>query len=157
MADALKRPEPSLYESDFYDWTQDQAAKLRARATFDNRGDIDWEHAAEELESVGASEKREIRSRLEVLLVHLLKWQFQPRKRKHGWKDTIDEQRRRLAMVVDDSPSLRSFPAAILSDVYPLAVTVAMRETRLSEKSFPPECPYTIEQVLDPEFYPEVS
>lgn len=156
MADALKKP-TSLYESDFYAWTVDQAEKLRARATFDNRGDIDWENAAEEIESVGRSDKREIRSRLEVLLLHLLKWRFQSKRRKHGWRDTIVEQRRRLPMVVDDSPSLREYPVSVLDDVYALAVIGAARETGLPKAEFPLTCPFTIDQILHPDFYPDAE
>lgn len=153
MAETLKTD--SLYDRDFYAWTQDQAGKLRARASFDNRGDIDWEHAAEEIESVGASEKREIRSRLRALILHLLKWKHQKTKRKSGWRSTIDEQRDRLAMVLEDSPSLAAFPQEVLAGAYRLAVSKALEETRLPASTFPSECPFTIDEVLDPQFYPE--
>ena len=76
--------EDSLYERDFYAWTQDQAEKLRGRA----HNDIDWENVAEEIESVGRSQKKEIRSRLAVLMQHLLKWHFQPERRSHSWQST---------------------------------------------------------------------
>ncbi|KQT69967.1 MULTISPECIES: DUF29 domain-containing protein [unclassified Aureimonas] len=153
MAPSLKTD--SLYERDFFAWTQDQAGKLRARASFDNRGDVDWEHAAEEIESVGASEKREIRSRLRALILHLLKWKYQTAKRKSGWRSTIDEQRDRLAMVLEDSPSLAVFPQEVLAGAYRLAVAKALQETRLPASSFPQECPFTIGEILDPEFFPE--
>ncbi|HDZ75632.1 MAG TPA: DUF29 domain-containing protein [Aurantimonas coralicida] len=157
MAEPAPTPNTDLYERDFYAWTQDQAAKLRARASFDNRGDVDWDHAAEEIEGVGASEKREIRSRLKTLLVHLLKWRFQPGKRKGGWEATIGEQRERIAMVIEDSPSLRSFPGEALASAYVLARRKAIEETELPEEAFPLACPFTIDQILDETFYPETD
>lgn len=155
MPNALKTQEPRLYDLDFYAWTQDQGAKLRARAAFDSRGDIDWENVAEEIEGVGRSDKREIRSRLEVLLLHLLEWQFQPTRRKAGWRSTIDEQRRRLQLVIEDSPSLRSFPKQALADAFALAVTAAADETELPETSFPSRCPYILDDIMNNSFYPE--
>ena len=153
MADALKKPD-DLYARDFYAWTQDQAAKLRARAAFDNRGDIDWENAAEEIESVGRSDRREIGNRMAVLLLHLLKWQFQADKRKSGWRSTIIEQRRQLRELLDESPSLRALPAEILARDYPDARDKAAAETRLPEDFFPETCPYRVEEILDRTFYP---
>ncbi|MBB3997371.1 DUF29 domain-containing protein [Aureimonas pseudogalii] len=152
---ATDRTPSAAYERDFFAWTQDQAAKLRARTA--ETGDVDWENVAEEIEGVGISEKREVRSRLEVLIVHLLKWQFQPDRRKHEWSDTITEQRRRLSMVIDDSPSLRTFPAAILADLYDLAVMSATKETQMPRSVFPATCPFGIEEILDPEFLPEAA
>jgi hypothetical protein len=153
MAQSLKTD--SLYDRDFYAWTQDQAGKLRARASFDNRGDVDWEHAAEEIEGVGASEKREIRSRLRVLILHLLKSKHQKTGRKSGWRPTIDEQRDRLGMVMEDSPSRLVFSSEALAGAYRLAGSKALSETRLPASTFPAECPFTIEELLDPDFYPE--
>ncbi|WP_152047231.1 DUF29 domain-containing protein [Aureimonas psammosilenae] len=155
MAEPLKKPD--LYEEDFYAWTQDQAAKLRARAAFDNRGDIDWQNTAEEIESVGASEKREIRSRLRVIALHLLKWRYEPEKRKSGWRSTIDTQRERMAMVIEDSPSLRGFPSCALESAYGLARIKAADETGLPESVFPASCPFKIKQILDSDFFPEAA
>ena len=146
-----------LQARDFYAWTQDQAAKLRARAAFDNRGDINWGEVAEEIEGVGANEKRENRSRLRTLLLHLLKWRFQPDKRKSGWRLTIAEQRERIVMVLQDSPSLGSFPDDALEGAYRLAVIAAVKETELPEHVFPANCPFTIGEVLDPNVYPETG
>src|SRR4051812_40838562 len=142
--------EDSLYERDFYAWTQDQAEKLRARA----HNDIDWENAAEEIESLGRSDKREIKSRLEILLRHLLKWEFQPEKRKSGWYSTIVEQREQLASLVGESPSLRDMPRQEMAKMYRLARLKARDETGLSLGSFPELCRYSIEQVLDDGYFP---
>ena len=155
MTALLKKSEPSLYDTDFYAWTQDQSAKFRARAGFDNRGDIDWENAAEEIESMGRRERREIASRLNLVLTHLLKWRFQPTHRSKSWRGTIREQRRMLHKVLDDSPSLASFPAEIVAEEYAAAVLVASGETGLEPDVFPATCPFLIDDVLNPEFLPE--
>ncbi len=140
----------TAYDEDFFRWTQEQAQLLRERRF----AELDLANLIEEVESVGRSDKREIRSRLEVLLVHLLKWQVQPIARKAGWTDTIAEQRRRVAYVVRDSPSLKSFPAFALADAYLSARFEAARETGLDLSDFPPEPPFTIRQALDPDFLP---
>jgi hypothetical protein len=90
-----------------------------------------------------------------VLLVHLLKWKFQPEKQKLGWKATIREQRGRIAKRISKSPSLKSYPADILSEEYGYAVPSAADETGLPEDAFPSVCPFTIDQILDPAFLPD--
>jgi hypothetical protein len=144
-------PSPAAnYDADFYAWTQDQAEKLRAR----RQNEIDWENVAEEIESVGRSQKKEIRSRLLVLLLHLLKWEFQPDRRKGGWQASIIEARDELSSEIEDSPSLRSYPAQALDRQYDVARLKAIAETGLPDSIFPKDCPYTVEQVLDFGFMP---
>ena len=113
------------------------------------------ENLAEEIESLGRSERYEIESRLKVLLVHLLKWRYQPQAQSNGWKGTIREQRARIARRIGDSPSLRGYPEEILADEYSFAVPQAADETGLSEDAFPAACPFTVEQILDPGFLPD--
>ncbi len=138
------------YEADFYAWTQDQAEKLRARRA----NEIDWENVGEEIESLGGSQKSEIRNRLRVLLHHLLKWEFQPDRRCHSWQSTIGEQRIHIEGLIDDSPSLKRFPGEVLDWVYERAVRFAASETRLPISTFPSACPYSIDAILDPTFMP---
>ncbi|WP_182086890.1 DUF29 domain-containing protein [Aureimonas sp. ME7] len=140
-----------LYDSDFYAWTQEQAAHLRARA----HNSIDWDNAAEELESLGDSQRSEIESRLGVLLMHLLKWRYQPDQRCGSWKGTIVEQRNRIRRRIIKSPSLKHYPAEMLGEEYELARVQAAAETGFSESAFPISCPFRIEDVLDPDFYPD--
>src|SRR3982750_3295215 len=102
---ATKPPANDLYESDFYAWTQEQARLLRERRW----NDLDLENLVDEVESVGRSDKRQIESRLEILIAHLLKWKYQPGGRGNSWSSTIFEQRNRIAGLVEDSPSLREF------------------------------------------------
>ncbi len=152
MVDVKDRSRASAaYEADFYAWSQDQAARLRELRP----NSIDWENLAEEIESLGRSEKREIESRLGVLLLHLMKWAYQPEQRKTGWTATIREQRRKLARGLAENPSLSRHPQAVLADEYEIARLKASDETGLPEAVFPESCPFGMEQVLDPDFWPE--
>jgi hypothetical protein len=144
------RPAPS-YDGDYYAWSQDQGARLRAAKP----KDIDWENLAEEIESLGRSDKRAIESDLAVVMVHLLKWAYQPQKRKAGWKASTIEHRIRIRKFLAESPSLRSYPAKVLAEQYDIARLKAAAETRLAQRTFPETCPFTIEQILDLTWYPE--
>lgn len=139
------------YERDLYGWANEQAALLRARR-FD---EVDLENVAEEIESLGRSEKRELVSRLAVLLAHLLKWQFEPTWRGRSWRLTIKEQRRKIAEHLDDNPSLRPAVGDAIGRAYRDAVADVQKETTLNEEDLPPGCPYTPEQIFDPGFLPE--
>ncbi len=113
---------------------------------------LDLEHIAEEIDSVGRSEKREIESRLEVLLMHLLKWQFQPEKRTKSWQRTLKVQRRSLKAVISENPSLKNWPELKLADSYESAALAAEKETGLAFETFPETCPFTIAQIMDEAF-----
>src|ERR1700693_5115561 len=140
----------AVYDEDFFVWTEQQARLLRAGEL----AEIDALNLAEEIESVGRSDRREIRSRLIVLLAHLLKYRFQPDARSTGWLGTIREQRDQIKLIFEDSPSLRPVIAEALGRSYKRARTAAA-ETGLPETSFPAECPFTPEQILAPDFLPE--
>jgi hypothetical protein len=138
-----------LYEADLYAWTKAQADALRRRAA----NEIDWENLAEEIESVGNSDRRAIESRLKILLIHLLKWRYQPEHRSDSWRSSIDEARYRIARIIDDSPSLNTYPGEAMADAYRMAI-INKTIRRLELYHLPQECPWTIEQVLDPDFLP---
>jgi Domain of unknown function DUF29 len=142
-----------LYDQDFYAWTQQQAVLLRAKKW----RELDYGNLAEELEALGKRDRRELEHRLEVLVMHLLKWHYQAerRERSRGWRSTIREQRRRLARLLQDSPSLRSEVPALLDDGYPHARVKALDETSLQPETLPSTCPWTAAQVLDDAFWPE--
>jgi Domain of unknown function DUF29 len=106
------------YETDLYQWTIEQADALRRRAV----DELDYDNLAEEIESVGRSKRREIRSRLETLLIHLLKWRYQPEKQSVSLRASVSEERQRIEDVLADNPSLRSFPAEALASAYRLAI-----------------------------------
>jgi Domain of unknown function DUF29 len=137
------------YDDDLYAWTKEQADLLRQRAA----NEIDWDNLAEEIEAVGRSERREIRSRLEILLIHLLKWRYQPEWRSNSWRASISEARRRIEDVLADNPSLSVFPGESLAGAYRLA-TFSETIRRLELYRLPDICPWTIHQVLDPDFWP---
>jgi len=140
-----------LYETDFYGWIQNQAAALRTRSL----ANLDFDNLVEEIESVGKSEKRELESRLESLLMHLLKWQYQPNFRSASWQITIKDQRRRIADHLEENPSLKNFVPKSHEKIYSYAVTEAAKETGMSDSTFPSECPWTFEQAMAPDFWPE--
>lgn len=139
------------YDDDFFAWTQEQARLLREGEL----ADVDAPNLAAEIESMGKGDRREIRSRLGVLIAHLLKWQFQPEGRSASWSGTIREQRSQIGLILADSPSLRPFIADVLGGAYRKARMDAADETGLAEIEFPPDCPFTPEQVLSDDFLPE--
>lgn len=152
MTEVAEKPlANTLYDNDFYAWTQEQAALLRAKRW----ADLDLENLVDEVESVGGSERREINSRLEVLLAHLLKWKYQPGRRVPSWINTISEQRSRLVESIESSPSLRPFMTEAFPKRYGAARLAAEKETGIAFVLFPDECPFTLEQVMNPEFYPD--
>jgi hypothetical protein len=138
----------ATYDFDVYQWAVEQAAHLRA-GRFEA---LDLANIAEEIDSVGRSEKREIESRLEILLVHLLKWQFQPDRRSKSWRMTLKVQRNDLQSVLNDNPSLKRHPSMRMKDVYLKARLAAEKETGLSFEDFPEECPYSMVQIMDETF-----
>jgi hypothetical protein len=142
-----------VYEVDFYRWTEEQARALRERRPVD----LDWENVAEEIESLGRSDKRSIESNLNVILVHLLKWRHQREKQTASWKASLTEHRTRIRKLLDESPSLRVYPAKVLPEEYALARVKAAAETGIPEDAFPEVCPFTIDEVLDRTFLPTGS
>jgi hypothetical protein len=141
----------SLYDQDFYTWANQQAALLRSgRLT-----EADIANIAEEIESMGRGEKRELVNRLAELLHQLLKWQFQPSLRGNSWRLKTENTRYQLEDHLDDNPSLRTQLGKAMRDAYRLSRIEAERETGLTRGTFPTDCPYTYEQVMNPEFWPE--
>jgi hypothetical protein len=106
---------------------------------------------------LGRRDKRELESRLEVLVMHLLEWRDQPvyREQSHGWYDTIREQRSHLARLLRDNPNLRPQAPTLLHESYSEARQRAIGETRLPSADFPPACPWTPDQILDADFWPQ--
>ena len=141
----------SLHDLDFHAWTQEQLRLIRSGRL----DELDLSHLQEEIESMGASERRELGNRLAVLLAHLLKWQFQPERRGVSWRLTIEEQRQRSARVLRQNPSLKSRLDEIFQDAYADARLVSARETGLDKRAFPDEPPYSVDQAFDVEFYPD--
>ena len=145
MAKALDQP--SLYDTDYVTWLQEQVAHLRAGSL----SALDAQNVAEELESLMKKERRQVENRLEVLILHLLKWDHQPTARANRWRSTVAEQRRRVRRLLEDSPSLKHEVEPMCREVYADAVQGAAIETLLSPSVFPSKLPYTVEQIFERE------
>ena len=142
---------PKLYDTDFYAWTERQAELLRAEE-FEA---VDWDNLIEEIVAMGAAQRRELTSRLQVLIMHLLKWQYLPDLRSKSWGYTIRNQRNELSYLLEESPSLRTLLLERIAVAYPRAVKDALEETGFLRSPFPATCPYRVEQILDEAFWPE--
>lgn len=141
----------STYEKDFYAWTAANALLMKEG----KMDELDIENLIEEIESMGRSEKWELINRLAVLISHLLKWQHQTSLRGRSWELTIKEQRRRIDYHLKENPSLKGKMDEFLKESYQLALIKAEKETGLNESTFPQECPYDFQKIIDDEFYPE--
>ncbi|EBR9320724.1 DUF29 domain-containing protein [Salmonella enterica subsp. enterica serovar Panama] len=139
------------YETDFYGWAQEQAGLLRSGQL----SELDTQNLLEEIEAMGTSAENELESRLEVLFIHLLKWKFQSEIQGRSWKLTIEEQRRKIERRLKKSPSLKHKLPEILEDAYGDAIIGAERETNIKRNVFPDNCPWTFEQIINPDFYPD--
>ncbi|MBW4550198.1 MAG: DUF29 domain-containing protein [Aphanocapsa sp. GSE-SYN-MK-11-07L] len=139
------------YDQDYNLWIEQTVELLKAHR-FD---EIDLENLIAELESMSKRDKRELLSRFKVLLMHLLKWQYQPDKRSNSWRSSIRNNRAEITQIIEDSPSLKVFPSAILDKAYRFARADAADETGLDLADFPIECLFTADQALDTEFWPE--
>jgi hypothetical protein len=140
----------TLYETDLVAWANEQAALIRA-GKFDQ---LDVEHLAEEMESMSAKEKRELRNRLAILLQHLLKWQYQPQFRCSSWTTTIYEQRLNIKDIIEDSPSLKNILSERFESAYRLGISRASSETGIPITKFPNICEYTLENTLNDDWLP---
>lgn len=153
------RYDAAAYEGDFYAWTQQQAAALRAEAASGSNAPIDWENVAEEIESMGRSQKNEISSRLRRISEHLLKWLYCPELRENcedDWRTTIRTQRYDLADELEDSKCLRVFAAEKFLKAYERGRELAASGACVPLKTFPAEPPFTLEQALDPRYPSEL-
>ena len=138
----------TLYEADFSAWLEQQAELLR-------RGELsalDTENIVEEIEALGGSQRRELASRLSVLLMHLLKWTMQPDERSNDWRNTINGQRREIERLLKQNPSLRRTVADVIASEYGDAKADAVEETGLVDYPLPVTCPFSPEQVMDRDF-----
>ncbi|MCI4627069.1 MAG: DUF29 domain-containing protein [Candidatus Magnetoovum sp. WYHC-5] len=143
--------EQSLYERDFYQWGLYNAELLR-QGRF---SEIDVENIIEELEGMSRSDKRELQKRLSVLIAHLLKWQYQPKRRSTSWELTINIQRKDINSLLNDSPSLKHGIEAVMNEAYDRAKLLFQKETSISKNILPIECPYTFYELNDYDFLPE--
>ena len=144
----------SKYEHDYYGWIQQTVRAIREGRL----KDVDWGNVAEELEDMGKSERRALRSQLARLLAHLLKWCYQPERRRsseHSWRATIEHARDSVDELVEENPSLKPQLKELLQAAYRDALAEVVGQTNLPKKRFPPASPWSVEQVLDQDFWPE--
>jgi hypothetical protein len=139
------------HDTDFFGWTRQQAHLLQT-GRFDQ---LDVSNLIDEIEDMGKSQIRDLESRLGVLLAHLLEWRYQPEQRGISWETTIQEQRRRLTRLLADNPSLKPRLPKAHDDAYGDARLIARRETALPEWTFPATSPFSLEQTLDPNYWPD--
>ncbi len=142
------------YEKDVLLWSQEQARALRER----DFSKLDIEHLADEIEDVGKSEKRELANRMAVLLAHLLKWRSQPERRSPSWRHTINHQRKRIALLIKGTPSLKTVLGEPdwREEMWLDALAQASRETGIDESAFPETSPWDLAEALDADFWPDV-
>lgn len=141
----------SLYEQDFHAWANEQADAVRRRSW----NELDWENVAEELESLGRQQRAELRNRYVILLTHLLKWTAQTQLRGSSWRKTIRVQRKDLRRHLRDNPSLQHDDAELFAEAYENARLLASAQTGLDEDRFAAKAPFTPEQAMDEDFWPE--
>ena len=139
------------HNEDVYGWAIHTANLLRNK----KMDDVDFENIIEEIEVLGRSEQHELKNRLSLVIMHLLKWQYQSEKRTRSWELTIEEQRLQAAACLEVSPSLKSNLDEILRKAYKIGKIKALKETELDENVFPQQCPYTFEEIMNDAFYPE--
>jgi hypothetical protein len=135
----------TLYDQDFFAWTQQQVEHLRAG----NLQGLDIENLIEEIDSLGKQQRRELENRLGVLLGHLLKWHFQPEARSKSWRATIREQRRKIQQQIKDNPSLKSYLDEAIHRAYADGLDLVDRETPLDPEQLPALCPFSEYDIFD--------
>lgn len=141
----------TLYDTDYYSWTQQQAALLR-----DGRLDeLDITNLIEEIDDMGKSQRNQLENRLKQLLLHLLKWHYQPLMITHSWEYSIIEQRFKVARVIKENPGLKPQIPELLGAAYVLARLGAAKQTSMDITVFPKVCPWDSEQLIDEEFFPD--
>ncbi|MGK7933478.1 MAG: DUF29 domain-containing protein [Microcystaceae cyanobacterium] len=138
----------TLYDQDYLLWLEDTLKLLRTQ----NYEKVDWQNLLEEIEDMGKREKRALESNLIILLIYLLKCQYQPEKRSGSWERSILEHRRRIKKALKDSPSLNPYLMTILEESYAEAVKQTKVETQLPLNTFPPKCPYQLRTLLEDNF-----
>lgn len=148
---SLKTDFQTLYEVDYLRWLETTVEKLRSQ----DYSSVDWKNLIEEIEDMGRNEKRSLESNLIIIILHLLKWQFQPEHRSGSWEASIIEHRRRIKKAIQESPSLKPYLESIFFESYTEAVKQAKAETGLPLEVFPTECPYSIVDAINDEFLPQ--
>ncbi len=142
-----------IYEADYLRWIETTIERLRSQ----DYANVDWENLIEEIADMGRSERRSLESNLIFVLLHLLKWQYQPEQRSGSWEGSIIEHRRRIKKALQESPSLKPYLDGVFAECYTEAVKQAKAETGLPLETFPMQCLYKLVEVLHDKFLPEID
>lgn len=140
-----------IYEQDFNQWLEITANLLKEKKF----SQLDLANLIIEIEAMGKNNQRELKNRLVVLIMHLLKWKYQPEKKSNSWLKTINEQRRQLLFLLEDNPSLKPKIETVINKCYALARKEASQETKLNISKFPEDNPFLLTEILDADFFPE--
>ncbi|MEH2325632.1 MAG: DUF29 domain-containing protein [Nostoc sp.] len=140
----------NFYEADFYSWTQEQANLLRHHQW----NKLDLPNLIEEIESLGKKERQELRNGLNILIGHLLKWEYQPKQGSRSWLATIRGQRPEILKLLSENPSLKTYLEEVVQECYDNGRDLASGETNLPPSTFPNQCLYPFEEILSDRFYP---
>ncbi|MBG1266875.1 DUF29 domain-containing protein [Nostoc sp. WHI] len=145
----------TLYEQDFYAWVEQTAELLQLH----HWETLDLEHLIEEVVDLGKSQQRALQSALRLVLSHLLKWKYQPERRSHNWQVTLTRERLNMDELLQESPSLRRFlnDAEWINTTYQRSRREAIVETGLLEDEFAIACPFSVDEILDLDFYPNAD
>ena len=138
-----------LYETDFVTWAEHQAALLEQKQ-FEQ---LDLANLIDEVLDLSKRERQALYSNLKIILLHLLKWNYQPAMRSNSWKASIREHRQRVARQLKDSPSLKPYLQEIFADCYQDARLLAADETELPAQTFPADCPYSVSDTQNSDFW----
>ena len=146
----MDTPKKTLYETDFYQWTKQQAQLIREHRF----GELDLENLIEEVADMGSSERNGLTSHLKQLLMHLLKWQYQPQRQSRSWKDSIINHRYDVELILKRNPGLKPKVFECYQQAYLQAKTLAHRQTGIPVSDFPEQCPWGYTEVMDIDFLP---
>jgi len=148
----------TLYRTDFFHWTRDQARRLRREARRGARSDLDFEHLAEEIEGLGIENRRELLTRISRVMEQLLKLErAKTEEERREALARITRQRSEIREILEESPSLWNVAERRLPSSYARARRQVMLAIEGCPETVPPPetCPFSLEQVSDPEWWPE--
>jgi hypothetical protein len=139
-----------LYEQDFYSWAHQQSELLRQRQF----NQLDLSHLIEEITDLGNRHYDQLESRFIQLIAHLLKWQVQHWRRSNSWRATIRVQRTSIEKLLRRNPGLKSRIDEALIESWTEARDLAIAETDLPDNNFPETCPFSLEEIMNSDFFP---
>jgi hypothetical protein len=151
LSETITNNKLSLYDQDFYLWLETTVKLLQERRL----DELDFDNLIEEIDAIGRNEKHALQNNLQIIFMHLLKYQYQPQKQSNRWRYPLLEHRYRLGITLKDSPSLKVYFQQIFAECYTKVCKIVALELELSLDSFPEKPPFTPEEILDIDYLPE--